>query len=81
MTAQREQELLATIPTGLFIAGDWRESSTGSRFTVDDPSTAQALVAVADASPDDAAAALAAAAAAQELWAAMPPRVRGELLR
>jgi len=81
MTAQREQELLATIPTGLFIAGEWRESSTGSRFTVDDPSTAQALVAVADASPDDAAAALAAAAAAQELWAATPPRVRGELLR
>ncbi|MEO3778288.1 NAD-dependent succinate-semialdehyde dehydrogenase [Micromonospora sp. B11E3] len=77
----RERELLATIPTGLFIAGEWRESSTGSRFTVDDPSTAQVLVSVADASPDDARAALAAATAAQELWAATPPRVRGELLR
>jgi succinate-semialdehyde dehydrogenase/glutarate-semialdehyde dehydrogenase len=77
----REQELLATIPTGLFIAGEWRESSTGSRFTVDDPSTGEVLVSVADASPDDARAALAAAVAAKEPWAAAPPRVRGELLR
>ncbi|WP_051574912.1 NAD-dependent succinate-semialdehyde dehydrogenase [Mycobacterium sp. URHB0044] len=80
-TTPRERELLATTPTGLFIAGEWRESSTGSRFTVDDPATGQVLVSVADAAPDDARAALAAAVAAQGLWAATPPRVRGELLR
>ncbi|KAA0120311.1 NAD-dependent succinate-semialdehyde dehydrogenase [Mycolicibacterium sp. P9-22] len=80
-TTPRERELLATIPTGLFIAGEWREASTGSRFSVDDPSTARTLVSVADASPEDAIDALAAATAAQEHWSAKPPRVRGELLR
>lgn len=80
-TTAREQELLATIPTGLFIAGKWRESSTCARFPVDDPSTAQVLASVADAAPEDARTALTAAAAAQQHWAATPPRLRGEVLR
>ncbi|TCN49731.1 succinate-semialdehyde dehydrogenase/glutarate-semialdehyde dehydrogenase [Rhodococcus sp. SMB37] len=81
MIMEIERSLLATLPTGLYIDGRWRDSSTGSRFAVDDPATAEELTTVADASPDDARAALDAAVAAQESWAATPPRVRGELLR
>lgn len=76
-----EAELIASLPTGLFIGGEWRESSTGNRFGVDDPATGKQLTTVADASPEDGMAALDAAAAAQESWAATPPRVRGEILR
>ncbi len=83
MTADtaRQRQLLAAVPTSLLIGGDWREASPGRRFGVEDPSTGEQLVTVADASPADAMAALAAASAARESWAATPPRVRGELLR
>ena len=77
----REQALLDAVPTGVLIAGEWRDSSTGARFGVDDPATGQQLTTVADASPEDATAALDAAAAAQQEWAATAPRVRGEILR
>jgi succinate-semialdehyde dehydrogenase/glutarate-semialdehyde dehydrogenase len=77
----REHVLLESVPTGVFINGEWRESSTSKRFGVDDPATGQQLTTVADASPEDAMAALDAAAAAQEEWGATPPRVRGEILR
>ena len=77
----RQRELLAGLPTDLLIGGKWRESSSGRRFGVDDPSTGEQLTTVADASPADALAALTAASSAQESWAATPPRERGELLR
>ncbi|MFJ4998559.1 NAD-dependent succinate-semialdehyde dehydrogenase [Microbacterium sp. NPDC088619] len=81
MTAAREQELLASLPTGLFIGGEWRESTTGGTFAVHDPSTGEVLAHVADAAPEDGAAALDAAASAQASWAATPSRERGEILR
>jgi succinate-semialdehyde dehydrogenase/glutarate-semialdehyde dehydrogenase len=48
---------------------------------VEDPSTGQVLCEVADAGTDDALTALQAAAGAQDAWAAVPPRERGEMLR
>lgn len=81
MSAAAESQLLASVPTGLFIGGEWRASSTGSTFDVHDPSTGEVIAQVADASPEDGAAALDAAAAAQGGWAATAPRQRGEILR
>ena len=81
MTAVTEQSVLDTVPKGLFIAGDWRDSSDGSTLPVDDPATGEILTHVADATVDDGRAALDAAVAAQADWARTPPRDRAELLR
>jgi succinate-semialdehyde dehydrogenase/glutarate-semialdehyde dehydrogenase len=72
---------LAHAPTDLFIGGEWRPAGSGRRFGVEDPSTEERLVEVADATPDDGAAALAAAARAQAEWAATAPQARSDLLR
>ena len=76
-----EKSLLAHVPTGLFIGGQWRAGSDGRTIDVEDPSTGEILASVADASVVDGAAALDAAVAAQGDWAATPPRERGEILR
>ena len=81
MTAVTEQSVLDTVPKGLFIAGEWRDSSDGSTLPVDDPATGEILTHVADATVDDGRAALDAAVAAQADWARTPPRDRAELLR
>src|SRR6476469_603779 len=74
-------DLLAKTSRGLFIAGQWRESSTGARIEVHDPADDSVITDVADGSTDDAMAALDAAVAVQPEWAATPPRERGEILR
>jgi succinate-semialdehyde dehydrogenase/glutarate-semialdehyde dehydrogenase len=79
--AERERAVLERVPTDLYIAGEWRAASGGATLAVEDPSTTEPLVDVADASVEDALAALAAAADAQAAWAAHPPRERGEILR
>jgi succinate-semialdehyde dehydrogenase/glutarate-semialdehyde dehydrogenase len=76
-----EQAVIDNAPTGLFIAGEWRDARSGATLPVDDPSTGKVLCDVADAGSDDARDALDAAAAAQDGWAAHPPRERGEILR
>jgi len=76
-----EKSLLARVPTGLFIGGKWRDSSDGRTLNVEDPSTGETLVSVADATIADGAAALDAAVAARADWAATAPRERGEILR
>jgi len=80
VTAAREN-VLANVPTGILIGGEWREGSARGRVSVDDPATGLELATVADATAADATAALDAAVAAQRGWAATPPRVRGEILR
>jgi succinate-semialdehyde dehydrogenase/glutarate-semialdehyde dehydrogenase len=77
----RIDELLAGVPTGLFIHGTWRAATDSGSFAVSDPATGRQLAEVADATPADAVAALDAAAAAQDAWAATPARARGEILR
>ena len=81
MTAVTQQSVLDSVPKGLFIAGEWRDSSDGSTLAVDDPATGEILTHVADATVEDGRAALDAAVAAQAEWARTAPRDRGELLR
>ncbi|HCE60751.1 MAG TPA: NAD-dependent succinate-semialdehyde dehydrogenase, partial [Janibacter terrae] len=78
VTREQEREAIASVPTGLFIGGEWRQ--TRETMPVVDPSTGEPLVEVADAGPDEAAAALDAAAEAQADWARTPPRERSEIL-
>jgi succinate-semialdehyde dehydrogenase / glutarate-semialdehyde dehydrogenase len=80
-TAADEAKVLADVPTQLLIGGTWQDATGGRRFEVRDPSTGSSLVAVADATPEDAVRALDAAVAAQDEWAATAPRKRGEILR
>jgi succinate-semialdehyde dehydrogenase/glutarate-semialdehyde dehydrogenase len=79
--AEREQAVLANVPKDLFIGGEWRAATGGGRLRVEDPSTEQTLVEVADGQPEYAMAALSAAAEKQGEWAQCPPRDRGEILR
>jgi succinate-semialdehyde dehydrogenase / glutarate-semialdehyde dehydrogenase len=80
ITASQEQSVVDRVPKQLFIAGEWRDGAKGT-FPVEDPSVAQPLCEVADASPQDAMAALDAAVAAGPAFGAMAPRERGEILR
>src|SRR5689334_12260006 len=73
--------LLANVPTDLWIGGKWRKSSDGARFDVIDPATENKIASVASASVEDAKAAIDAASGAFEAWAAKKPRERGEILR
>jgi succinate-semialdehyde dehydrogenase/glutarate-semialdehyde dehydrogenase len=79
--SERERQLLERIPTELYIGGEWRAATGGGTIAVEDPSTGQTLVEVADAQAEDALAALGAAAERQPEWAAHAPRERGEILR
>src|SRR5258707_2826356 len=88
MTAEQVEEfmaaydnLLANVPTDLWIGGKWKKSSDNARFDVIDPATERSIASVASASIDDAKAALDAAQAACGPWAAKKPRERGEILR
>ncbi|MCR2825871.1 aldehyde dehydrogenase family protein, partial [Microbacterium sp. zg.Y909] len=81
MTDDRETELLASVPEGLFIDGAWRAASDGGTLDVVDPATGDVVKTIASASVADGVAALDAADAAFPAWAATPARERGELLR
>ena len=79
MSALAERDVVAGVPRGLWIAGEWRE--TDGSVAVEDPATGEVLAEVADATAEDAVSALDAAAAVQDEWASHPPRERGEILR
>jgi succinate-semialdehyde dehydrogenase/glutarate-semialdehyde dehydrogenase len=81
ITADTEKTVVDSVPRKLFIGGEWRDGSGGATLDVEDPSTGEAITAVADATPEDATAALDACVAVQAEWAAHPPRERGEILR
>ncbi len=80
MSTPDEKKVLADVPTQLLIGGKWRDSSSGEKFAVEDPSTGETLVEIADGTPDDAQAAIDAAAEAQAEWAASEPNLRSEIL-
>jgi len=69
------------LPVNLLIGGEWRESETKRRIDVVDPSTAQVISSIADATPAEGIAAVDAAEKAAPSWAATAPRVRSEILR
>ncbi|WP_062310664.1 NAD-dependent succinate-semialdehyde dehydrogenase [Demequina rhizosphaerae] len=81
MTAAAERALLDSVPSALYIGGEWTAASSGATFDVHDPSTGDVLASIADATPDDAQRALDAAVAAQDAWAATAPRKRSDILR
>ncbi len=76
-----ERAVLERVPTELYIDGRWRPAAGAGTLPVEDPSTGETLVEVADAQPQDALDALAAAAGHQAEWAGWAPRERGEILR
>jgi succinate-semialdehyde dehydrogenase/glutarate-semialdehyde dehydrogenase len=78
--ALSEQDLLAKVPTGLYIGGKWVNGS-GNLIQVEDPATGKTLLEIANASAEDGLAALASADETQASWAKVPPRERAELLR
>jgi hypothetical protein len=75
------ENLLANVPTDLWIGGKCRKSSDNSRFDIIDPATENVITTVASATVDDAKAAIDAASEAFPGWAARKPRERGEILR
>ncbi|PVG83220.1 NAD-dependent succinate-semialdehyde dehydrogenase [Nocardioides gansuensis] len=77
----REEKVVSSVPSGLFIGGTWRPAESGATFSVEDPSNGRVLAQVADASPADGMQALEAAAKAQGAWGAVPPRERSDILR
>ncbi len=81
MSTQTEQALLDSIPTGLFIGGEWIDGDSGATFDVHDPATGDVIASIADATPADGIRALDAAVAAQDSWAATAPRTRSDILR
>ncbi|MEA2954133.1 MAG: succinate-semialdehyde dehydrogenase / glutarate-semialdehyde dehydrogenase [Alphaproteobacteria bacterium] len=75
------ENLLANVPTDLWIGGQWHKSSDNQRFDVIDPATEKKIASVASATVDDAMAAVDAASEAFAPWAAKKPRERAEILR
>ena len=67
------KKLIGSVPTGLFIGGEWRDAEGGKTLEVTNPATGEVLAKVADASPADGDAALTAAAEVQAAWAATSP--------
>ena len=76
-----EAELLAKVPTHLFIDGKWVPGSGTSPIAVEDPATGKTLLEISNATADDALAALSAADKAQASWGRTAPRERAEILR
>jgi succinate-semialdehyde dehydrogenase/glutarate-semialdehyde dehydrogenase len=81
MTTTTESTLLATVPSSLFIGGEWVAATSSKTLEVFDPATGEVLKSIADAGAADGIRALDAAVAAADDWAATAPRLRGELLR
>ncbi len=75
------ENLLANVPTDLWIGGKWKKASDGARFDVIDPATEKVIASVASATVDDAKDAVDAAQEAFPAWAAKKPRERAEILR
>jgi succinate-semialdehyde dehydrogenase/glutarate-semialdehyde dehydrogenase len=76
-----EAQAINSTPRSLFLAGEWRESSSHLTFPVENPATEEILCHIEDATPADGEAALTAACAVQQSWSATPPRERSEILR
>src|SRR5258708_28738375 len=75
------ENLLANVPTDLWIGGKWRKASDDVRFDVIDPATENVITSVASASVEDAKTAVDAAQEAFAGWAGRKPRERAEILR
>jgi len=79
--AASEQAVVDRVRKQLLIGGRWRDGAGGATVAVEDPSTAETIAAVADATAGDALDALSAAHDAFGAWRDTAPRERGEILR
>lgn len=70
-----------TLPTKLYIDGQWVDALDASRVGVVDPATGETFAEVASGDVADCLAAVAAADGAAAAWAATSPRRRSEILR
>ncbi|MEH6576951.1 MAG: NAD-dependent succinate-semialdehyde dehydrogenase [Amphritea sp.] len=75
------KELIASLPTELYINGQWTLSSDESRFSVFNPATEELIASVSSATKEDAIKAVDAAHAAGVEWRKRSPRDRAEILR
>ncbi|MET1089808.1 MAG: NAD-dependent succinate-semialdehyde dehydrogenase [Arthrobacter sp.] len=73
--------LLSRVPTGLLLGGRFVPASGQGRFDVIDPATGAAILAVADATAEDALRALDDASRVQESWKRTAPQERADVLR
>jgi succinate-semialdehyde dehydrogenase/glutarate-semialdehyde dehydrogenase len=76
-----EQELVAKVPTKLYINGKWVDGHGTGLISVEDPATGKTITEIANANEVDGLLALSAASEAQEAWANTAPRERAEILR
>jgi len=76
-----ESAAIESVPTQLFIGGQWRDSSSGATLPVEDPATGEVLCEVADGTVEDGDAALAAADEAFRSFRDTAPRDRSDILR
>lgn len=67
--------------TQLFINGEWSDAENGATFDVIDPSTAEVIAKVADASEDDVRAMIDVAAGVQDEWASVPAIERSLIMK
>ncbi|MFT4010739.1 MAG: NAD-dependent succinate-semialdehyde dehydrogenase [Nocardioidaceae bacterium] len=81
MTTPELRELIRSVPTGLFIDGEWVEAASGARCDVVNPATEEVIASIADGGPPDAQRAIKVAARVQDSWARTAPRERSEILR
>ncbi|QMV84126.1 NAD-dependent succinate-semialdehyde dehydrogenase [Corynebacterium hindlerae] len=75
------KDLLAKVPTGLLINGEWVTATTGETYDVENPATGEVIATLQSAGSEDAMKALDAACAVQKDWARTPARERSEILR
>ena len=68
-------------PTDLYIGGEWRPASDGSRFDVINPADETVLASVASGTVEDAISAVDAANGAFADWSGRKPRERSDILR
>lgn len=80
-TQDTASTLLSRVPTGLLINGRFVPASDHGRFDVTDPATGDVLLAVADATAEDALRALDDAVRVQESWKRTAPQARAAVLR
>lgn len=75
------KDLLAKVPTGLLINGEWVDAITGETYDVENPATGDIIATLQSAGSEDAMKALDAACAVQKDWVHTPARERSEILR
>ncbi len=79
--ASAADDIIARVPTKLWIGGKWVDGSEGDTVAVSDPATEEVIAEVSGASQQDVISAIDAADAAAAGWRAVSPREKAEILR